>query len=86
MYEVVLPKPFRREWEKEAKQNPELWIKVRKTLRLLSSNVRHPSLKLHKLQGFDYWSVSVSLAYRIKIKITDRYIFCLKFGTHEEIY
>ncbi|MCX6704955.1 MAG: plasmid stabilization protein [Candidatus Woesebacteria bacterium] len=86
MYEVVLPSPFRRDWEKEAKRNPKLWAKVRKTLRLLSSDIKHPSLRLHKLSGLEYWSVSIDQSYRIKIRITDKYIFCIKFGTHEEIY
>ena len=86
MYEVVLPERFRKSWEKENKRNPKLWLKVRKTLRLLSSDIKHPSLKLHKLSGLEYWSVSIDKSYRIKIKITDKYIFCVKFGTHDEIY
>ena len=86
MYEVVLSNSFRKELEKQVKHNPKLWRQVTKTLNLLNTDIKYKSLKLHKLSGTDYWAVSVNDSYRMKVKIEDRYIFCLKFGTHEEIY
>lgn len=86
MYEIVLSKSFTKELEKDIKRNPKLREKVIKTLHFLNSNINHKSLRLHKLTGTEYWSISVNESYRIKIKIEDKYIFCLKFGKHEEVY
>jgi mRNA-degrading endonuclease YafQ of YafQ-DinJ toxin-antitoxin module len=86
MYEVVFTKDFKKELKKASKNNIALHKKIGKTLHFLSTNVNHPSLKLHKLKGLEYWSVFIDQGHRIKIKITDRYVFCLKFGTHKEVY
>ena len=86
MYEVVFKKAFRKALRKTVRNNPELGRRIGKALYLLNANVNHRSLKLHKLSGIDYWAVSVTDSYRIKIKIEDKYIFCVKFGTHEEVY
>ncbi|EKE13569.1 MAG: hypothetical protein ACD_13C00010G0055 [uncultured bacterium] len=86
MYEVVLSKSFKKELEKQINHNRKLHGQVEKTLLLLNTNVNSRSLRLHKLSGMEYWSVSVNESYRIKIKIEDNYIYCLKFGTHNEVY
>ena len=86
MYDVVISKSFDKELRKEIKHNHKLWLHVNKTLKLLNSNVRHKSLKLHKLSGTEYWSVSIDAGYRMIIKIEGKSIICLKFGTHEEVY
>lgn len=85
MYEVILSNSFKKELKKQVKKNPKLWNRVNK-MNLLNTNINHRSLKLHKLSGIGYWSISVTDSYRMKIKIEDKYIFCLKFGTHEEVY
>ena len=86
MYEIVFTRNFKKTIKKSGKNNPELLKRVEKTLRLLRTNIKHQSLRLHKLTGTDCWAVSVNDSYRMKIKIEDKYIFCLKFGTHEEVY
>ena len=52
----------------------------------LSKDINHPSLRLHKLSGRNNWSVSVSKSYRIMINLDNGIIFCVKSGTHEEVY
>lgn len=86
MYRVVLSKGFHKELKKKVRQDPKLWQKVTKTLKLLSKDINHPSLRLHKLSGKDNWSVSVSRSYRIMINIENEIVYCAKFGTHKEIY
>lgn len=86
MYEVVFTKDFKKELEKQVKRNPKLWRQVTKTLKLLNTDIKYKSLKLHKLSGTEYWAVSVNDSYRMKIKIEDKYVFCLKFGTHKQVY
>ena len=86
MYRVVLSEKFKKELKKDVRQNPKLWLKVTKTLELLTQDINYPSLHLHKLSGGDNHSVSVSKSYRIMINIENDIIFCIKFGTHEEVY
>lgn len=86
MYEIVLSKKFDKELKKSIRNNPKLWKKVGKTLRLMSNDIKHPSLKLHKLSGGNNWSVSVSKSYRLIFNIFEDKIMCIKFGTHEEVY
>ena len=86
MYRVVLSDKFKKELKKTIRQDPKLWLKVTKTLKLLTKDINYPSLHLHKLSGGDSHSVSVSKSYRIVINIQDDVVFCVKFGTHEEVY
>ena len=78
MYEVVFKKALKKTLKKTVRNNPDLGRRIGKTLYLLGTNINHQSLKLHKLSGIDYWAVSVNDSYRIKIKIEDKYIFCVK--------
>lgn len=86
MYKLVLSSRFKKELEKSVKGNLKLWEKVTKTLHLLSNNINHPSLNLHKLSGRNNWSVSVSKSYRLVFSIQKNTIFCTNFGKHEEVY
>ncbi len=86
MHKIVLSKNFRRELERKVKQDPELWTRVSKTLILLAKDLKHPSLRLHKLSGKNNWSVSISKSYRIVLSIENGVIYCTKFGTHDEVY
>jgi len=45
---------------KKVKKNPQLKPKIKKQIRLLKKDLRHPSLKLHKLSGkraeeYSFW-------------------------------
>ncbi len=60
--------------------------KTAKCLRLLSENLNHPSLRLHKLVGSEIYSVSVDMKIRILIQIDSREIHLLRVGTHDEVY
>ena len=86
MYEIALSKEFKKESIKLVKKDRKLHSQIGKTLNLLNTNINHKSLRLHKLEGTGYWSVSINSSYRIKIKIEDKYIFCIKFGKHEDVY
>lgn len=86
MYKVFLSERFKKQLEKNVRKDPKLWQKVTKTLQLLSKDIKHPSLGLHKLSGKENWSVSVSKSYRIIFTIENDALFCSKFGTHEDVY
>jgi len=61
-------------------------VKLEKTLNLLRSNYRHPSLRLHKLSGTGNHSVSVDKSVRIILNLEGENIFLLRIGTHDEVY
>ncbi|KKQ92754.1 MAG: hypothetical protein UU16_C0057G0015 [Candidatus Woesebacteria bacterium GW2011_GWA2_40_7] len=86
MYRIVLSENFQKELKKNIKKDPKLWSKVVKTLKFLSKDINHLSLRLHKLSGKENWSISVSKSYRIMFNIENDILFCAKFGTHDEVY
>ncbi len=85
---------FTESYEKRAakflKRNPELESQYTKTLKLLSKNPSHPSLRLHKLKGnlSVLHSVSINHSYRITLKfiIKKDTIIPISVGKHDEVY
>jgi len=61
-----------------------------KTLKLLEINPKHPSLRLHKLDGklSELYSVSINISYRICIDflIENDIIIPIDVGRHDEVY
>ncbi len=47
------------------KRNPQRADALIKTLKMLSSNPTHPSLRLEKLSGVDVWSVRIDRKNRL---------------------
>lgn len=85
-YEIVVSSAFQRQAKRLVKKNPKLREKISKTLKLLSSEVERPSLRLHKLSGENNWSVSVTGDLRIIIHFSENKVFCTRIGTHDEVY
>ncbi len=69
------------------KRDRRLFLKINKQLELFQKNPKHPSLRLHKLQGnfSQVWSISVTRDFRILFSIKDMYYF-FDLGTHADIY
>lgn len=84
--ELTFTKSFDDEFAKISKGNISLKKKVIKQLSLIQHNPRHPSLRLHKLQGEDYWSISVDRSIRILIRIESRAMYVYHIGKHEDVY
>ena len=61
-----------------------------KTLELLELNPRHPSLRLHRLQGrlSELSSVSINMSHRILLEmvIRENDIILVDVGNHDHIY
>jgi len=68
------------------KRNPILSKKVKKSLKFLKQNLNHPSLRLHKIQGTNNYSVSVDMSLRIIVHIEGASVFLLNIGYHDEVY
>ena len=91
---IVLSPHFTRTFKKVVKRQPDLQLKIEKSIKLLEKNLYHPSLFTHKLSGDleGLWSCSCGFEYRIVFsleKITGskgQIILLIDIGTHEEIY
>lgn len=86
MPELVFSSAFQKQLKKLIKQNPKLKNKTKKVFKLLIKDIRQPSLKLHKLQGENNWSVSVTYNIRMIIHMEGKQIFCLRIGRHDRVY
>ncbi|MBC8259631.1 MAG: type II toxin-antitoxin system mRNA interferase toxin, RelE/StbE family [SAR324 cluster bacterium] len=90
MYDLLLPKSYRKYERRFLKKHPELLQRYQKTLELLQVNPHHPSLRLHALSGTltGLYSVSISLQYRItlELEIKEKQILLVSVGSHNEVY
>lgn len=86
MYQIILSSAFQRQLKRLIKQNPRLKTKIAKIFKNLNKDVNHPSLKLHKLSGENNWAVSVTKGIRAIIHLEGKQIFCLRIGTHDQVY
>ena len=81
-----LTNSFEREFVRITRGNIPLKKKVAKTLNLIIQNPKHPSLRLHKLEGDNYWSISVDKSIRVLIIFENEIIYAYHIGKHEEVY
>ncbi len=86
MYIIVLSDRFEKKLKKLVKSNRPLKSQVNKTIKELSCDIEHPSLRLHKLVGRNYWSVSVNKSVRIVLRWNEDKLYLLDIGKHEEVY
>jgi mRNA-degrading endonuclease YafQ of YafQ-DinJ toxin-antitoxin module len=90
MYTLVYTQEYLKLAHRFVKRHPDLKSRYDKTLRLLTTNPHHPSLRLHALGGSHQGlhSVSINLSYRItlELQITDKEIMLINVGDHQAVY
>lgn len=90
MYKVIFTDSYNKRAKKFLKKHKDLINQYEKVLKLLELNPKHPSLRLHKLEGKlqDLHSVSINISYRITIEfiIENETIIPVNIGTHEDVY
>ena len=59
-------------------------IKTDKKLKLLLSNLRHPSLKVKKMRGKDRFEARIDYHYRFTFVIKNNCIYVLTIGPHDK--
>jgi len=86
--EISFSTDLTRELKKIKQKQPALFKKIRKQLNLFQSNIKHPSLRTHKLKGnlSNTWSISIEGNTRMIYTIHDSKINFFKIGTHDEVY
>jgi mRNA-degrading endonuclease YafQ of YafQ-DinJ toxin-antitoxin module len=77
---------FDKNLSKKIKKNPQLKTNVKKQVELLKENLRHPSLRLHKLSGkraqeYSFW---IEGNLRITFIIINNEILFTDIITHDE--
>jgi mRNA-degrading endonuclease YafQ of YafQ-DinJ toxin-antitoxin module len=87
-YKLVYDDNFIKKSAKLLKKHPELKERYYKILAILEDNPFHSSLRLHKLKGSEYYSVSINMNYRILLYflIKDDEIYLLDIDNHDNIY
>lgn len=83
---IVPTKPFLRQLSDLVRGNNKYRDKVTKILKLMDFDLRHPSLRIHKLKGRDYYSVSVDMKIRILYEKDEDIIRLVEIGSHDEVY
>lgn len=86
MPSLVLSNRFQRELKRLLKGNKRLSPQISKVLKLMVSDINHPSLRLHKLSGQGNWSISVTRNIRIIAHLEKDRIYLLRIGTPDEVY
>jgi mRNA-degrading endonuclease YafQ of YafQ-DinJ toxin-antitoxin module len=77
---------FDKNLAKKIRKNPQLKVKIKKQINLLRGNLRHPSLKIHKLTGkraqeYSFW---IEGNLRITFVIIKNTILFTDIITHDE--
>lgn len=77
-----------RELRKIKQKQPNLFKKIQKQLKLFQKDIKHPSLRTHKLKGnlSNTWSISVEGNIRLIYTIRNNEAIFLKIGSHDEVY
>jgi mRNA-degrading endonuclease YafQ of YafQ-DinJ toxin-antitoxin module len=89
-FTLVTTRHFERRARKFLRKHPDLKPVLRDTLLQLRRDPFQPSLKLHGLGGGlnGIQAVSLTHSYRLTLtlQITEREIFLLDIGSHDEVY
>ena len=57
-----------------------------KKIRLFMQNVKHPSLRVKKMQGFENrWEASITMFYRFTFEVHNDYYLFRRIGTHDDV-
>jgi proteic killer suppression protein len=76
------------ELKKIKQKQPLLLKKIQKQLKNFKENIKHPSLRTHKLKGnlTNTWSISIEGNVRLIYTIKDNEAIFFKIGNHDEVY
>lgn len=86
MYDIFLTERFKKELKKILRKDRSLKDRITKQFKWLEIDLKHKSLRIHKLSGINNYSLSVNMSIRIIFSIRGKRIMCLRIGTHDEVY
>lgn len=89
-YKIIITDTYFKKLKKFLKKHQNILDRYCKTIEILEQNPKHPSLRLHKLQGrlCEFYSISINMEYRIIIDfiIRNDEIIPVDIGTHDDVY
>ena len=76
------------ELKKIKQKQPLLFKKIQKQLKIFKENIKHPSLRTHKLKGnlSQTWSISIEGNVRLIYTIKNNEAIFFKIGNHDQVY
>lgn len=89
-FRIIYTSGYLKRAAKFLRRHPELLPQYEKTLKLLSLNPSHPSLRQHRPTGplRELHSVSINISYRITLEflLEGGQIILVNVGSHEDVY
>lgn len=87
MKKITFSPLFQKKLIKLKNKNTKLYKSIKRKLFLFKVNPKHPSLRLHKLQGDlkNVWSISVNMDFRLLFVDDSNYYF-FDLGSHSQVY
>jgi addiction module RelE/StbE family toxin len=88
MKKIEFSNPFKKSFKKTVSKNSDVAFAVMQKLFILSQDINHPSLKLHKLKGAlsNYYAISIEYDLRIILEISNDKLLLIDMGSHDEVY
>ena len=88
MKKIEFSNPFKKSFKKTVSKNADVAFAVMQKLFIMSQDINHPSLKLHKLKGAlgNYYAISIEYDLRIILEIESEKIILIDIGSHDEVY
>ncbi len=88
MRKIEFSIPFKKSYKKIAAKNTDVAFVLMQKLFLLSQDINHPSLKLHKLKGelSNYYAISIEYDLRVILELIGDKIILINIGSHDEVY
>jgi mRNA-degrading endonuclease YafQ of YafQ-DinJ toxin-antitoxin module len=83
---IIPTKQFVKQLNALVRRNAKYHGKVSKALKLMDFDLKHPSLRLHKLKDTSEYSVSVDMKIRIIFAVEEDTLRLLEIGSHDEVY
>lgn len=85
---IFLSAQFKKSFRKLKKKNPQIILTVKEKTEFFQENPRHPSLRLHKLQGkkIILWSFWIKSDLRITFTYVSKGVLFVNIGSHKEVY
>lgn len=78
---IILSKRAEKNFEKLPLQIKK---KVLKQFRLLDIDIRHPSLRIKKLKGTNYFEGRIDYHYRFVFRVENQTLYIVALGPHDE--
>lgn len=77
-----------RDLKRIKQKQPHLFKKLQKQLKVFKVDIKHPSLRTHKLKGniVNTWSISIEGNIRLIHYMKNNEAVFFKIGNHDEVY